>query len=559
MRSPPSVAARALAALIFLHPSVCDDASVIDGDRPTFDGYQIIRHGGVDDIVEDFGYGKIHQAVLIGYTARVRYLLKQGANPDLMTKRGTAMSQKKFGTTEGNTPLSLAADLGFADICELLIQAGARIDHRTFADNTPLFLAASRGYTTIIRMLLRAGASVDRRGASMGDGDTSDTPLTRAAYHGYPEPTRLLLEAGAAVDARSEPSGGTALHEAVLHGSQCHSDPGYSHGQPLIKAGHEETITLLIAHGAALDLRNHQGETPLFAAVSMGCLHIVKQLIQAGANVDIACRPAATKPGIGIEGQTPLIAAATFGEVEMAQELLNAGASLHLRDITGSTAMDWAVGTCDENERFDCAARQVAKRQISKLLRAEMRKRGKHEERSALPTERPSKYKHLYARPTSDDRSGASTVALWSPILVLLVAGALVLLPLQHRQVLVTRVIDLAAIAFGRPGSAQGPHGTARRAAAAARRRQRRQAAVAARPAVPAPSPEPAIAVPSPGADGQCIVCLDASMRHTFVPCGHYCVCASCAAEIMSSPAPRCPLCREVCESSMRVFPSGTR
>lgn len=98
--------------------------------------------------------------------------------------------------------------------------------------------------------------------------------LTRVAYDGNAGPAKLLLEAGAAVDARSEPSGGTALHEAVLHGSSCHNDPGYNnlHGHG-IKAGHEEIITLLLAHGAALDLRNHRGETPLLAAVSMGCLH----------------------------------------------------------------------------------------------------------------------------------------------------------------------------------------------------------------------------------------------------------------------------------------------
>ena len=64
----------------------------------------------------------------------------------------------------------------------------------------------------------------------------------------------------------------------------------------------------------------------------------------------------------------------------MAQELLLAGATLSLRDETGSTAMDWARGYCNENEDFDCAARQVRKRQIVKLLRAHMSKRGEREE-----------------------------------------------------------------------------------------------------------------------------------------------------------------------------------
>ena len=233
--------------------------------------------------------------------------------------------------------------------------------------------------------------------------------------------------------------------------------------------------------------------------------------------MDIACRPAATKAGIGIEGQTPLIAAAAFGEVEMAQELLLAGATLSLRDETGSTAMDWARGYCNENENFDCAARQVWKRQIVKLLGAHMSKRGEREERSSPPmpsTAQPS-------TPTSDNRSAA----LWS--LLLLVAGALVL----------RRMLDIASGAVGPVEPVQRAQGTVGRAGAAARHRQRRQAAAAARTAVPAPMPEPV----TPGADEQCVVCLDATMSHTFVPCGHYCVCESCADEIMAQPRAKVP------------------
>jgi ankyrin repeat protein len=290
-----------------------------------------------------------------------------------------------MGSAEGNTPLLIAADDGHDDICRLLIEAGARIDHRGYADNTALFLAAAAGHINVVDMLLRAGASVDKRGAGMGDGDTSDTPLTRAAYEGRPAVVRLLLRSGASVNARSEPSGGTALHEAIAGGRSCHGDEGYQgtttgKSTQRLRTGHrdnhDEVISILIANGAALDLRSHAGDSPLLAAISSGCLHIVKLLIQAGANVDIASHPAGEQPGIGVEGQTPLIATASLGEPEIAEELLRAGASTSPRDETGSNALDWARGSCDENPNFDCAARTVRKRQVVKMLRTHMSSHG---------------------------------------------------------------------------------------------------------------------------------------------------------------------------------------
>ena len=116
-----------LAFSLLLHASVCDSASMEDGDLPIYNGYRVLRQGGVDDIDDHFGQGKLHQSAVLGYTA----LLNQGANPDLLTKRGSVIAQTRHGAAEGNTALIIAAAEGFADICELLIQAGARIDHRS--------------------------------------------------------------------------------------------------------------------------------------------------------------------------------------------------------------------------------------------------------------------------------------------------------------------------------------------------------------------------------------------------------------------------------------------
>eukprot|EP00939_MAST-03C_sp_MAST-3C-sp1_P002820 g2820.t1 len=56
----------------------------------------------------------------------------------------------------------------------------------------------------------------------------------------------------------------------------------------------------------------------------------------------------------------------------------------------------------------------------------------------------------------------------------------------------------------------------------------------------------------------ECVVCMDDVASHAFIPCGHLCVCASCAEDISpTSSAERkgaCPKCREVCKIQRLFF-----
>ena len=58
--------------------------------------------------------------------------------------------------------------------------------------------------------------------------------------------------------------------------------------------------------------------------------------------------------------------------------------------------------------------------------------------------------------------------------------------------------------------------------------------------------------------DGDCcVVCLDSAKTHLFVPCGHQCVCAGCAASIMAlrpRSSRQCPICRAQAKSMLRVY-----
>mmetsp|Transcript_18767 Transcript_18767/g.52256 ORF Transcript_18767/g.52256 Transcript_18767/m.52256 type:complete len:722 (-) Transcript_18767:209-2374(-) len=51
-----------------------------------------------------------------------------------------------------------------------------------------------------------------------------------------------------------------------------------------------------------------------------------------------------------------------------------------------------------------------------------------------------------------------------------------------------------------------------------------------------------------------CVWCLENTATHSFVPCGHRCVCAEHAELLCSKEGQRCPICRELITGSLRVY-----
>ena len=52
----------------------------------------------------------------------------------------------------------------------------------------------------------------------------------------------------------------------------------------------------------------------------------------------------------------------------------------------------------------------------------------------------------------------------------------------------------------------------------------------------------------------ECVVCLDRTRTHAFVPCGHMCVCEECSAAVMDAAEQRCPVCRADVMMAMQMF-----
>lgn len=112
----------------------------------------------------------------------VAFLLENGAN----------INDKEVRDTIDQTPLIVAADGGCKDIVEMLLEAGANIEHRNDQGETALIAAAQNGHKEIVQMLLDAGANVNQENA---DGETA-LDLTIKLRH-KKDLVDLLLEHGA--------------------------------------------------------------------------------------------------------------------------------------------------------------------------------------------------------------------------------------------------------------------------------------------------------------------------------------------------------------------------
>ena len=126
----------------------------------------------------------LYFAISVGNNDFVKLLLNKGAD-------ATAK------TTDGKTPLHIAANYGYYIITDLLLNKGADVNAKTTDGTTPLLLAANDGYSNIAELLLDRGADVN------ATDNYGITPLHLAADKGHFNITKLLLDRGADVNAKT--------------------------------------------------------------------------------------------------------------------------------------------------------------------------------------------------------------------------------------------------------------------------------------------------------------------------------------------------------------------
>ena len=250
---------------------------------------------------------KLGDAAVFGKLNKVKELLKEGADPNVITENG-------------KTPLIYAAMYGHQNIMEVLLDAGADPNLQGDEDGdegqTALMEVASsfwaKNRADVIKFLVDRGADPDIQNAE------GETALMIAGD--LTDAVKALIDAGANLDLKDKQGktalmksnwavrqllrkagasetgmNNVALVDAAFDGNlkrvkaaiEAGADIDYSDGNALVTVagkGYKEIVEYLIVADADVNLGWKTGLTPIAEAAYQGYLGIVEKLLEAGAD-----------------------------------------------------------------------------------------------------------------------------------------------------------------------------------------------------------------------------------------------------------------------------------
>jgi ankyrin repeat protein len=179
------------------------------------------------------------------------------ASVERLIREGASVASRD---SRGRTALLMATHGNHVAVARALIAAGADVNAKDDIQDSPFLYAGAEGRIEILKMTL---PKADLKSTNRYGG----TALIPAAHHGHPEAVRILL--GTAIDKdHVNRLGWTALLEAVILGD----------GGPV----HTEIVRLLVEAGANVNIADREGATPLSHARRRGFAAMVRILESAG-------------------------------------------------------------------------------------------------------------------------------------------------------------------------------------------------------------------------------------------------------------------------------------
>jgi ankyrin repeat protein len=283
--------------------------------------------GPDDEYASDCNTNALHHAVLESNLEMIRFLINQGADPNVNIVGGA------------RSILQLATDLGDMEVIQVLIEAGADCNKASSFKHplNPLQTAVDMGNFELAKYFMSVGADINWPPYKI----KGATALQMAVQKQNVDMVDFLLDRGAHVNApAAESRGVTALQAAVSQGRldlielllrngvNANDRPSRRRGlsalQCAAKIGRNDIVHLLISTGATVDgpPADCHGLFAIQAAALHGHTLTVEFLLELGANVNApAC-------SIGA-GYTALQAAITKGHLEMVELLLERGANVN--------------------------------------------------------------------------------------------------------------------------------------------------------------------------------------------------------------------------------------
>lgn len=176
---------------------------------------------------------------------------------------------------QGISAVLWAAYFGRSEVAEAIAGAGAKLN---------LFEAAALGRTELVQAALSSD-----RGAVKSCSADGFTALGLAAFFGNTEVARMLLDAGADPNFVSK----NRMRVTPLHSAVANRDATKAY----------DVATLLVKHGANVNVVQEGGWTPLQQAAAHGYARLVKFLLKEGADVSARAADGRTAYDLAIGGK----------------------------------------------------------------------------------------------------------------------------------------------------------------------------------------------------------------------------------------------------------------
>jgi ankyrin repeat protein len=301
-----------------------------------------LASAGVDaDALGVDGLTLLDRAALIGNCSQIEVLLKIGADPNHSDPSGKLP-----------TPLEHAFASDRPEVFQVFLDQEAKPADGNWGGW--LWKALETGNVNAARLLISHGVSprkIHHNGlnlveaaALVSDGTfvklfrdyhvPSGNALYQSAVRGDLEMVDLLVACGAAVNVTRVPSLDTPLVVAL-------------------RKKQDRVAAFLLRHGADVELRNPEGQSPLHMAAATGCTAALEEMLIAGLDPNSALEapvsPAfirAVRPGVmhwllkNDRNITPLMIAADSGNLATTRLLLKAGAK---REVWTHTTRIWPI------------------------------------------------------------------------------------------------------------------------------------------------------------------------------------------------------------------------
>ena len=201
--------------------------------------------------------------------------------------------------------LQMTAFLDDHPFVDLLLSRGTDVNAIGYYYGTPLEAAARCGHFNMVQKLLNAGAEVNVLEGRW------QTALRAALVGGHADVVETLLKHGAdmKLERTSEKTSETALQLGV-------------------KSGNLSIVKTLLKHGVNAVLDESETLHPLILASKQGSVAMVKELLNAGAPVNIHGKKRFHYRSINAKDASPIHAASAGGHLDVTRLLLSQGADI---------------------------------------------------------------------------------------------------------------------------------------------------------------------------------------------------------------------------------------